>query len=1550
MQNYEIFLCEDYWKIEPDENGKSVKRPYSKLICEIGSSLSNSLGKAIDPVFYTKIDGTHELSFSLPKYYHDEETGERVLNELTNLLVNKSKVLLRKIDDDEEFYLVVNSRTDTDADEHITYSYVCNDAFIEELSKTGYNLIFDVDAEKGSNGYGTIEELTEAILEGSDWTYGGTVPEKLHEYKTELEYKLKQQRYDTVYKPVPVHPIKYIPELKRYCSKTTIQLTENEYINGIEKAVTRDVYCYEDTEQITANSVKNLIYNGDEFLDTSGWTSYRIKDGKVEDGLYLGSIKTKSSTKSDNNGPIEVFSLKIPKTKDAESYMILNDTAADSNKTISADQPYLLKIQYANTDKGGDYRSAYNGINSFNIYRNNPISNPKLNPDYSLFYKVPEKLQGQNHIDNRSIFLDTRYYVIKTNQSFTNPYISIGVAANKGDLAIESIQLFELKAKADEDVTPLEGPEIVEEHYLELLSKLANGYIINENGYICEFIENPNATEGFQSNVIDDKRNYLKIICLPEKPTLNVYTHKKTMYFTRDNWDTNNTHLMPREEDTITYHRFDTTIKPAEKEIVHCNALPEFEDLPDLVEQDMSKNWQSKYIYKPNTEDRYYQYYYITYGGQFGGAWDMALLGEGVEDKRRTLIAEKSNRFNLIQELAELFKAWSVFEVTRDKNTGRLTKKVSFRENAIRTNFSGFHKGVNLKSLERKVESDDIVTKLFVENVTNEHTDSGLVTITQSSLNYWGEPYYYNFRYYVDQGLCKELSYNDANELKPTIENDLQKLYDFVAERNQRIFELEDELVQVSYDLERVQVQLKSLNMAIASAKQKRASLEAELKNINSLPKTEQDALEVRIETNSKSLDKYEAEKNSAEIKKTSLEADKEGRTNVLRNLQREKEEEISMFEQTYAQFIKEGVWSDSSYVDNNTYYLDSQQVSNTSAMPKISWTISVIDGSVLEELKDFKVKVGDQTILIDNDFFDDYENGKEHVFEVLISGIKEHLDDGTKNEIEVRNYLTSFEDLFQRVAAATQTVELNEQTYNKAKNFTNDGKIDPYIFQNTLLSNGLVLSNASDNSFKLDAAGLFLQNIINPGKKLRIVSDGIFISNSTNRYTGEPEWKTGITADGINASVLTAGEINTALIKIYSEGQPNQHWNALGITSYQIDNGKVNSNKFIRFDNFGFYFVNDDHEKNWNFHDDGSPWFEDLGRERAIEQIYENALLSITKKGFRLNLSNQQDISGDTWSYQLKTERVAVGYLGEVDTSYFTYDAYGLEIRGDFKYEFSGLDPILGQTSIRFSTDGNNYIGDWEISPGAIENNSNGRMELTPEYLSFSPLEGWFNARGKAHYSSNGLSIEPADDSEENLYKMTFSIDSGGGLNIRYNKDSLFTVNKDSMTFTGEDPNWRYSFSGTGPVMSYQNSPIYSWWNNDGKSSMAAYIQRLRVEEVGYFVGNIYTEKNLSVTGSATITNGLTVKNGLTVSNGLTITSSGLSVTGNVNITGSFSIKDGFSVWKSSEGYWITDGYVSQFVSVFIKDTATNFAEGNYLTNYNGTLFWGSQKVMLSS
>ena len=1221
QKKYVLLLCEDEF------DGEQF---IDKRRLEIASSDSTFMGQAQNIMFYTKIDGTHELSFDMNKFYFDENLGKQVKNELVDKLVNKCKIeaIIEQTDGSmKSFFMSVDKREDKKEGKVITYSYHCNDIFIEELSKTGYKLEFSDDIELQGSGMGTIDELAEKIVEGTDWTYRADKTDTLYEYTTDLQYNFEQNRYDEIYTPTPVHPTEFVREIGGFANKLEPwkKITQENEDGSIEDHY-HQIYCYEETQNVMSGLVQNFIYNGDDFVDLNGWEvySYNSKGEYSADGAIKEAEKRFPNP--DSSGKL-YYDLVAYTLNSNESLVLSNNTASSARKTLQKDKLYLFKYNKV------DHRDITKPAATANTLQKILITNHGLDMNnVSGFEWTCQDPDTSGH----NGFAPNTYYVLKVQKTINNPFFSIQFTPdyhkiNNNYLELTNIEFFELTGKTEDDDLYLT------QHYI-----------------------------GGQPLEEEDKDKIL----FPDTTIPSSYNKPITRYFIRNNqyyedekW-VDNTSVNDNEED-ITYLDFEEEVNTNENFIRQNEDWTPFSPLE--INRDLYSDTQIEHnrnrgaaalntIYYCGKDGKYYQYYYlenVKVNGQVnsGGMWDLALFGDGAHSKRRMLKAEKSNRFNIIQDLSELFKVWPVFEVRREGN--RLVKEFWFKESCLNETFSGFHSGVNIKTINRTVESNDIVTKMYVEDIESEYATDGYVTITTASQNPLMENFCYNFRYYVEQNFLDQ----------KTIDEDLKEVYDIVKPLNVEIYNLQVKNTELKITLQKIMDRRHYLALAISAAKTKIQELTEERDNevdFNNekiqLSDKDKEKVQERIDIFKTKLDGYETEDSTAKEQEDALKKELKENTDFIAEKMKTKTDKINEFENKYSQYIKEGTWSDSDYIDNDTYYYDAQKVSNTSAEPKISWSITVLDGNCFEELKEFKVNVGDKTFLVDPDFFDNKNN--TYKFEILITGYKDYLDNATKNEAEVKNYQNSFEDLFQRIAAATQTLTLNEQTYDKAAMLSYSG-IDTGIFQQTLTDNALTLINSSNNDCVLDQSGLTLKSIHNPTEQLRIVSNGIFISNSLGS-DGEPQWKTGISADGINASVLTSGKINTSEVNIFTGDQLGFQWNSLGITAYQPQffdsSGYYSSLDFVRFDGFGLYMVEGDTENNFGIDSTGLPWFlrnpNISNYDDAITMIRNQSTVSITKEGFKLNVRKNRNNS--------ITEVIVGPYDVEQNNS---YEEYGFHI-----------------------------------------------------------------------------------------------------------------------------------------------------------------------------------------------------------------------------------------------------------------------------------------------
>jgi len=620
-------------------------------------------------------------------------------------------------------------------------------------------------------------------------------------------------------------------------------------------------------------------------------------------------------------------------------------------------------------------------------------------------------------------------------------------------------------------------------------------------------------------------------------------------------------------------------------------------------------------------------------------------------EKVRTLKAEKSNRFNLLQDLAELFEGWARFNILHDDQTGKIyrdpttarpVKKVSFVKEVGEIKGAGFQYKQNLSDISRERNSDELVTKMFVEKNDTELAENGTVTIEQadSSLNQSGENFLINFDYFIKTGALN--AQEVINDLYGTTFSDLGYIAN-LGRLNKDIDNLSGTKVGLNNTIASLENQSGGLNLQISAQKERVSLLEADLGK----PTTSQQKIEINeaLSSYKVSISNLEA---SLKIVDTQLEAYIKQRDTLDTTIQDKIKEKIELnatFNTKYANFIKEGVWQDSNYLTANEYYLDAQKVLFRSSRPQVSYTMNVIDLQAIEGYEDWEFNVGDKTFVIDEELFGKDPTGAFYREEVTISEIEYDLDNPSENKITVQNFKTQFEDLFSRIAAASQTVQFKEGLYNStANNFTPDGQIKVNILQSTLNNNSLLLAGSKDQSVIIGDKGIELTDLFNTNKNVRIVSNGIFLSRD-----GGKSWTTGITADGINAAVLTTGQINTDKVQIMMGNYPSFLWDKNGITSYRIfvnTDGDTpttwaDSNQFVRLDQHGLYMTKDGDSAFKELRSDNGyiPWFmnESLGSwEDRIKYVEDNSLVSLTWEGLLIK-SNDGSVRISTKENNIK-------------------------------------------------------------------------------------------------------------------------------------------------------------------------------------------------------------------------------------------------------------------------------------------------------------------------
>lgn len=138
------------------------------------------------------------------------------------------------------------------------------------------------------------------------------------------------------------------------------------------------------------------------------------------------------------------------------------------------------------------------------------------------------------------------------------------------------------------------------------------------------------------------------------------------------------------------------------------------------------------------------------------------VAGTAIE-KERIIKIEKSNVYNMLQELAEKFQVWVELIYTYNDVYKVIGRTVNFKEEVLVDSELSFRYGVNINSISRVVNSDDIVTKMYVAPVDSEFDSTdGYMSIDDAPQNQMMENFLYNFDYYYRAGLMSAVQYADS--------------------------------------------------------------------------------------------------------------------------------------------------------------------------------------------------------------------------------------------------------------------------------------------------------------------------------------------------------------------------------------------------------------------------------------------------------------------------------------------------------------------------------------------------------------------------------------------------------------------------------------------------------------------------------------------------------------------------------------------------------------------------------------------------------------------
>ena len=652
-------------------------------------------------------------------------------------------------------------------------------------------------------------------------------------------------------------------------------------------------------------------------------------------------------------------------------------------------------------------------------------------------------------------------------------------------------------------------------------------------------------------------------------------------------------------------------------------------------------------------------------------------------EKIRTLEASDSNRFNLTQQVAELFEVWARYDIYHNIDgsikiiNDKPVKKVVFVDEIGKNNWAGFSYGINMTGLKRNIVSSNIATKMFVPGIENNNLENGTCSIAYVKENISGQEWLINLDYYVQIGLIdnQELIYDLYDIGSSSGLGFLSKLGVYNGNNYPLLIET------LTSEKSRIEESWAVAEDAYNASKTVLEELVKAYNNGNC-----SSATKVRYDTN---YNTYKNKNNSDfAILNNLIDADanisialEDAKTAQADQLIQKNDLEKAFYTK-YSRYIQEGTWTGDNYTNDSAYYYDAMNVLLESSRPNIEYTINVIDLSVLEEYEDFNFQIGDITYIEDIEYFgyreaDSHGNIIPYREKVIISEINAKLDNPRENKVIVRNYANQFDELFQRITATIQSYSLNENVYEKANNFTANGQLTFEALQSSLINNSLILAQSNNEDVIIDSNGISLTDLSdNTGQyRVKIVSGGLFVS-----MDGGQTWSTGITGRGINTNLLLAGQIDAAQINIIDGTYPCFTWDSDGLTAFSYNPNLLNNND-VAFQDSGDLVIKTLH----GYINGNTIIFSEINTTTGIIVDTLYYIINATENNFQLSTT----LNGTP----IKLTLDGTGYIKTIDyNSYVRFDKEGLHgIKADvemFSVGWNGFALRTTDGAITITTD----------------------------------------------------------------------------------------------------------------------------------------------------------------------------------------------------------------------------------------------------------------------
>lgn len=1155
----------------------------------IGSDSMDSPLKAYDVSLKELTNGDCTLTFSM--LYDYEKDGERVSNPLFELLKNEIKLKLRR---GEEYGFIdtngnidfsileeedVENRwrdfiiktIDKDSNTHVA-NIVAKEIFVNELGKNGWSVTLNTELE---NNYGTVEQLAEKVLDGSDWKVKKgyspieRVKEPLFEYQipegTSIAAVAMRKGDDGSNKEITISKNEYIyffyndaefSEPKENGKDGQWKIKAKEFVqilyfgrkidDEINPVVVDDGRVIIDDDYLFNYKIASAAID----VKVTGYSGYRIQD------------RTRTIYESTLDKYVEVY------TNGSEEYFSYTETEYHVSPLV---QNYLTNSTNFTSNAGWKNLNKGQEDPILTLYPEPEIKNGKVfwkNSRNTLILKAGQTyinsgpvnagfkvINGEKYIvrfsgdwlnDNLEVSSGTISFSIKDRDNeeyFSSINKEVGFVSREGDIDYIYCQLDITKSSNSKQSLVLTVSVAGVNFYLYDIQLFAY-QLDEETGKLIFPGDVPTST-------IEDKRYFYKV------------ENGKAVYY-------NGSNFTPLHEDGYHSVRFFETQE--------SNYFNNIQSLAELFEV-----WVSFHIkHKKN-----------------GQIW----LENGKPVK-----TVKFSQYspNSAENYAGFKYGINLKGIKRTVDSNSIASKVIIKPNNQEYAIDG------MCTIARAPSNQTGETEIINFDY---YINQGLISYNQVINDLYGTGAT-DLRYFaklknLNKQINEEATY--VNAYGNTV-SELEGQYDLY---NAEILAYDNEISELNSYFN---------NLNVNDEKRIQYANEiARLEILRSVALQNRDAIEKRENgTITGTLSKYQGLIDAAEER--------------IKKLQEEKESLKLKFYTKYSRFIQEGTWTDESYVDDELYYLDAVKISNTSAYPQVSYTINVLSVEDVDGYEVYKFNVGDRTYIEDVEFFGyvikEFNGMREKTpyrMGVIVSERNQNLDDASKTTITIKNYKNQFEELFQKITATTQSLQYQVGEYARAAGaITPTGEIKVSTLEQSFQNNSLILSGSDNQSVIWDTGtGIEVIDNRNTNNHVRVVGGGVFISSD-----GGITWSNAISGNGINTKYLIAGQIDASKINIVNGSVPYFRWDTNGITAFKVEskvdnNGQItgeiyDTNKYVRFNQYGIYAIGKGGIGNSNGESiDGAELDELIAKQEKLEDklavIEKNASFALTWKGLSL-------------------------------------------------------------------------------------------------------------------------------------------------------------------------------------------------------------------------------------------------------------------------------------------------------------------------------------------